>query len=155
MQHLSQHAWLTWHSLSSTSNGEHRHLDGSTLVVTDLKWARLKLSSLTRTESPPSCLYRWCNSRGKSCGQISGCDDCHNEEFLQADMAVWVQDCKGFMALSRLMSSVGGFISIKCHLLMSGLQSVLLYVAEVWVDILRRKIYGKHLSHVHRHMHWG
>jgi hypothetical protein len=57
---------------------------------------------------------------------------------------------KGVMALSRLMANVGGPKSGKRRLLMSAVQSVLLYGAEIWADSLEKDMYRKRLSQVQR-----
>lgn len=57
---------------------------------------------------------------------------------------------KGVTALSRLMANVGGPKSSKRRLLMSSVQSVLLYGAEVWADSLNKEMYRKRLAQVQR-----
>lgn len=57
---------------------------------------------------------------------------------------------KGVMALSRLMANVGGPKANKRRLLMSAVQSVLLYGAEIWADSLEKEMYRKRLSQVQR-----
>lgn len=64
---------------------------------------------------------------------------------LTADKAA-----KGVTALSRLMANTTGPRASKRRLLMSAVQSVLLYGAEVWADSLKKEIYRKRLAQVQR-----
>lgn len=64
---------------------------------------------------------------------------------LTADKAA-----KGVTALSRLMANTVGPKSSKRRLLMSAVQSVLLYGAEVWADSLNKEMYRKRLAQVQR-----
>lgn len=52
--------------------------------------------------------------------------------------------------LSRLMANIGGPAASKRRLLMSTVQSILLYGAEVWADALRRHMYRRRLVQVQR-----
>ena len=53
-------------------------------------------------------------------------------------------------SLSRLMANVGGPRSSRRRLLMSSVQSVLLYGAEVWEDALNKEVYRMRLARVQR-----
>lgn len=57
---------------------------------------------------------------------------------------------KGVASLSRLMANIGGPSSSKRRLLMTAVQSVLLYGAEIWADALSKEIYSKRLAQVQR-----
>lgn len=57
---------------------------------------------------------------------------------------------KGVTALSKLMANVSGPKSTKRRLLMTAVQSVLLYGAEVWADSLSKEKYRKRLGQVQR-----
>lgn len=57
---------------------------------------------------------------------------------------------KGVAALSRLMANVGGPKSSKRRLLMTAVQSTLLYGAEVWAEALDKRTYKKRLCQVQR-----
>lgn len=54
------------------------------------------------------------------------------------------------MSLSRLMANVGGPVPSRRKLLMTTVESILLYGAEVWADALRKKTYRKKMEQVHR-----
>lgn len=65
--------------------------------------------------------------------------------FRTADKAAkWVQ------SLSRLMANVGGPRSSKRRLMMSAVQSALLYGAEVWAEALAKEVYRARLGRVQR-----
>ncbi|XP_030747880.1 uncharacterized protein LOC115876293 [Sitophilus oryzae] len=57
---------------------------------------------------------------------------------------------KGVAALSRLMANTIGPKSSKRRLLMSTVQSVLLYGAEIWAVVLSKEKYRKRLAQVQR-----
>lgn len=57
---------------------------------------------------------------------------------------------KGVAALSRLMPNVGGPRACKRRLLMSAVQSVLLYGSEVWAHALEKRVFRDRLSRVQR-----
>ncbi|XP_046687122.1 uncharacterized protein LOC124372755, partial [Homalodisca vitripennis] len=65
--------------------------------------------------------------------------------FRTADKAA-----KGVQSLSRLMANVGGPRSSRRRLLISAVQSVLLYGAEVWPDALNKEVYRIRLARVQR-----
>ncbi|XP_046671568.1 uncharacterized protein LOC124361551 [Homalodisca vitripennis] len=65
--------------------------------------------------------------------------------FRTADKAA-----KVVQSLSRLMANVGGPRSSRRRLLMSAVQSVLLYGAEVWADALNKEVYRMRLARVQR-----
>lgn len=57
---------------------------------------------------------------------------------------------KEVTSLSRSMTNVVGLNLSTRRLLMTAIQSVLLYVAEMWADELDKKVYRKHLSRVQK-----
>lgn len=57
---------------------------------------------------------------------------------------------RGVMALARLMANVGGPRSSRRRLLMSAVQSVLLYGAEIWAHALDKEMYRIRLGRVQR-----
>jgi len=57
---------------------------------------------------------------------------------------------RGVSSLSRLMTNTGGPRSSKRRLLMTSVQSVLLYGAEIWADSLSKKKYRTRLAQVQR-----
>ena len=57
---------------------------------------------------------------------------------------------KAVAALGRLMPNIGGPLPCKRRLLMSSVQSVLLYGAEVWAHALEKRAYRDRLSRVQR-----
>ncbi|XP_054272620.1 uncharacterized protein LOC128992900 [Macrosteles quadrilineatus] len=61
--------------------------------------------------------------------------------FRTADKAA-----KVISSLSRLMANVGGPRSSRRRLLMSTVQSVLLYGAELWADALNKEVYRMRLA---------
>ncbi|XP_054288152.1 uncharacterized protein LOC129003849 [Macrosteles quadrilineatus] len=65
--------------------------------------------------------------------------------FRTADKAA-----RSVAALSRLMANVGGPRSSRRRLLMSAVQSVLLYGSEVWADALNKEAYRSRLARVQR-----
>ncbi|XP_054259233.1 uncharacterized protein LOC128983977 [Macrosteles quadrilineatus] len=65
--------------------------------------------------------------------------------FRTADKAA-----RSVAALSRLMANVGGPRSSRRTLLMSAVQSVLLYGSEVWADALNKEAYRLRLARVQR-----
>ncbi|XP_054257288.1 uncharacterized protein LOC128982350 [Macrosteles quadrilineatus] len=65
--------------------------------------------------------------------------------FRTADKAA-----RSVAALSRLMANVGGPQSSRRRLLMSAVQSVLLYGSEVWADALNKEAYRSRFARVQR-----
>lgn len=75
--------------------------------------------------------------------------DC-NLRFFDQIKATADKAARGVAALSWLMANVGGPKAAKRRLLMSSVQSVLLYGSEIWAHALAKEMYRKRLGRVQR-----
>ena len=76
---------------------------------------------------------------------------------VDSKLSFWQHICRASekalnvtMSLSRLMANVGGPVPSRRKLLMSTVESILLYGAEVWADALKKETYRKKMEQVHR-----
>ncbi|XP_046677429.1 uncharacterized protein LOC124365490 [Homalodisca vitripennis] len=59
-----------------------------------------------------------------------------------------VKAVRALVTMGRLMLNAGGQLPCKCRLLVSSVQSILLYGAEVWTHVLENHVYRNRLSQI-------